>query len=239
MSDSVRGPARGAWLAIAALVSTWLVLDFMVQVARDQALSLWDITSPRATVATRAMFNVALLWAALAATRLILLARGQTFADLGWRRAASTRAWVLAIGLAALYVGAVGATFGGDAALLSDWSLYRISLAFVLGISAGVCGELIFRGFVMGQARDAGLGVALQVIFSSVLFALALARFGWGGTTSPEWWSIIAVIVPTTILGASFAGIYLMGRRSLMPVVVAHTMIDMALQPGVLQMAYR
>ena len=238
-SARVSTPASAPWLAIAALVSTWLLLDIVAQIARGEVLESWQISGARATVATQAVFNVGLLWMALAASKLILLARRQTFADLGWRQPASRPAWLLAIGLAALYVGAVGVTLGRDAELLSDWSFYRISLAVILGISAGVCSELIFRGFVMAQARDAGLGVPSQVILSSVLFALALARFGWGGTTSPDMRAIIGVAGGTAVLGAAFAGIYLVGRRSLMPAIVAHTMIDALLQPGILLLASR
>jgi uncharacterized protein len=136
--------------------------------------------------------------------------------------------------LATVYIGVVGTTLGRNAGLLSDWSLYRISLAVLVGLSAGVCGELIFRGFLMAQARDAGLGVVPQVILSSLLFGLALARFGWSGTTSPNIGAIVGVAGATAVLGAAFAGMYLTSGRSLMPVIVAHTLIDMALQPGIL-----
>jgi uncharacterized protein len=231
--DAAEG-AGAPWLAIAALIVTWFVLDVLVQTARGYVLTSWQISEPRTIVATRALLNAGALWVALAASKLILSARGQTFADVGWRQPASTRSWLLAFGLAVLYVGAIGTTIGRDVGLLSDWSVYRISLAIILGVSAGVCGELIFRGFLMAQARDAGLGVVPQVIVSSVLFGFALARFGWSGTTDPNIGAIVAVTGATAVLGAAFAGIYLAAGRSLMPAIVAHTMIDMALQPGIL-----
>lgn len=117
----------------------------------------------------------------------------------------------------------------------ADQSFYRVSLGFVLGVSAGICTETIFRGFVITQARDAGLPVAIQILLSAVLCGLALARFGWSGATArPDVSVVVAVVAAAAILGAMVAAVYLVGRRSLLPVIAAHTIIDMVVQPGML-----
>jgi hypothetical protein len=232
---SIESPRISAWLALAVLLLAWVALDAVIQPARDYVIAFLQLSEAREVVATHALFNVALLWVALALTVLILRARGQSLADIGWRRPASSLGWLLAIALAVLYVGGGLATVGNRAHLWSDWSLYRVSLGIVLGVSAGVCGEVIFRGFVISQARDAGLSVALQVLLSATLFGVALARFGWGGSPVPlDSRVVLAVTAATAVLGAAFSGVYFASARSLTPAIAAHTAIDMVLQPGVL-----
>jgi hypothetical protein len=228
-------PRIAAWLALAVLVLAWVALDAVIQAARDYVIAFLQLSEARAVVATRALFNVAVLWVALALTVLLLRARGQSLADIGWRRPPSGLGWLLAAGLAVLYVGGVLVSVGNRAHLWSDWSFYRVSLGIIFGVSAGVCGEVIFRGFVINQARDAGLSVALQVLLSATLFGVALARFGWGGSAVPlDSRVVLAVIAATAVLGAAFSGIYFASARSLTPAIAAHTVIDMVLQPGVL-----
>jgi hypothetical protein len=178
------------------------------------------------------------MWAMFAVTVLILRLRGQKLSEIGWGRPASTWSWFLAIGVAILFGGLVVGSVGASAQLLSDWSLYRISLGLVIGVSAGVCTETMFRGFVMTQARDAGLPVSIQILVSAALFDLALLRFGWGGMAQhPKFWVYVATTPAAAILGAAFGIIYVVGRRSLLPVIVAHAAIDMIVEPGMLLFA--
>jgi uncharacterized protein len=225
----------GPWQALVVFIASWVVVDLLFEFARDQVLVRWQFRGVREVVAVRALFNVGIMWAMFAVCVLILRLRGQKLADVGWRRSASRLPWILAIALAVLFSGTALATVGRSAQLFSDWSFYRISLALVIGISAGVSTELIFRGFVMTQARDAKLSVVIQILLSAVLFALALARFGWGGTPGHQsLWMIVATMPAAGVLGAILAIIYVVGRRSLMPVIVAHAAIDMIVEPGML-----
>jgi hypothetical protein len=235
LADRVLAAPRAAWLALALLVAVWLGLDRLVQVTRDAFVAHFQISTTRALVATRALFNVGQMWVALLATAWLLRARGQSLADIGWRRPASRRAWVLSVGLVILYLVPTLILVGRSAQLFSDWSFYRVSLGIILGVSAGICQETIFRGFVIRQTRDAGLPVAVQVLLSSVLFGLALSRIGWAGTgTAPPIGVALAAVAASTILGAAFAAIYLAGRRSLGPAIFAHAAIDVIVQPGMI-----
>jgi hypothetical protein len=228
-------PRIAAWLALFVLLFAWVILDAVLQPTRDYVIAFLQLSEKKAAVATRALFNVGLLWLALGLVVLILRARGQSLADIGWRKPASVRGWRVAIVLAALYVGAALAAVGSRAHLWSDWSFYRVSLGIVMGLSAGVCGEVIFRGFVISQARDAGLPVTLQVFLSALLFGVALSRFGWAASASPlDFGIVVAVTMATVLLGVAFCGVYFASDRSLTPVIVAHTAIDMTLNPGAL-----
>ena len=126
-------PRIAAWLALASLVAAWAALDAAIQPTREYVLASLQLSEPRAVVATRALFNVTLLWIASGVAVLLLRARGQSLADIGWRRPASRRGWLLAMGLTVFYVGGALGSVGGQAQLLSDWSFYRVSLGIVLG----------------------------------------------------------------------------------------------------------
>ena len=228
----------GPWTALAVFAAAWIAIDAVVEISCRFVLVQFHIDGVRERVAVEALSGVAINWTMFAVCLFLLNLRGQTLRDIGWRRAATRRSWVLAVVLAALMAGSALASFGKTAQLLTDWSFYRISLALVLGGSAGICLETIFRGFVMTQARDASLSVFLQVALSAVLFALALNRMAWSGFPGhPEFWAVVGTTISSTILGIAFAIIYLIGNRSLNPAIASHAAIDMVVEPGMILMA--
>jgi membrane protease YdiL (CAAX protease family) len=89
----------------------------------------------------------------------------------------------------------------------------EFALFVVLSLTAGICEEFLFRGFVMAALIRAGLAAWLVVILSSAMFGLAHLYQGKGGSLG------------TGILGTLFA----MGRLtfgSLLPAVVWHSVLD-------------
>jgi hypothetical protein len=228
----------GPWTALAVFAAAWIAIDALVEVSCRFVLDRFHIAGMRERVAVEALSGVVLNWAGFAVCVLLLHLRGQTLRDIGWRRRATRRSWLLAIVVAALMAGSALASFGKTAQLLTDWSFYRISLGVVLGGSAGICLEMIFRGFVMTQAHDARLPVTFQITLSAVLFALALNRMAWSGYPGhPDIWAVVGTTASATILGVAFAIIYVIGNRSLNPAIAAHAAIDMIVEPGMILMA--
>jgi len=84
-----------------------------------------------------------------------------------------------------------------------------------LAITAGICEEFVYRGFVIAAFSKAGLPLWVVVIVSSVLFGLAHAYQGRGG------------IVSTGIFGVMLA-IGRLGFGSLVPVMMWHAGLDLA-----------
>ena len=82
-----------------------------------------------------------------------------------------------------------------------------------LSLTAGVCEEFLYRGFVMASLHRVGLGVASCLLISSIMFGLAHAYQGKGG------------VVGTLLLGTVF-GTARIVYDSLLPVVVWHAAID-------------
>ena len=100
---------------------------------------------------------------------------------------------------------------------LTERVLPHGSLEFVpycaLAVTAGVCEEFLYRGFVMGALGRAGLYPWAVIVISSVLFGLAHSYQGRSG------------VVGTTLLGLVFAMARL-ALRSLLPVIVWHSAVD-------------
>jgi uncharacterized protein len=89
----------------------------------------------------------------------------------------------------------------------------ELSLFIVLSLTAGICEEFLFRGFVMAALFRAGLAAWLVVILSSAMFGVAHLYQGKGGSLG------------TGILGTLFALVRL-AYHSLLPAVVWHAVLD-------------
>jgi uncharacterized protein len=227
----------GPWLALGAFLPGFAIAHYSIHLLQSWATSLLHPSTAREIVFVKAVFSICLVWAVLGIATLILKKRRQSFVDIGWNKAASTWGWILAIGVAATYAAFVLlGPVGRNSPILTDWSLYRVSLAIGIGVSAGICEESVFRGFIMKQAADAGLGPVFQVVFSAVFFGAA--HLGWGqimrgGSIA----AALPAVIITMILGCALAIVYLVSRRSLAPVILAHMLIDMAIEPWLLLFA--
>ena len=89
----------------------------------------------------------------------------------------------------------------------------ELALFVVLSLTAGICEEFLFRGFVMAALLRTGLPTWLVVILSSALFGLAHLYQGKGGSLG------------TGILGTLFALVRII-FGSLLPAVVWHSVLD-------------
>ena len=232
----MRKPMLRAGEALTLFVVVFAGVYWGIHALRSLVMPYLHLDGAREKVLFTATVSIVLLWTELAAMLVVLRLRGQTLADLGWRKRASLWGWLFAIVLALLYAGLM--LFGPlrTQPFLSDWSFFRIATALGIGITAGICEETIFRGFVMTQARDAGLPVAGQVALSAILFGLA--HVGWSEMSGHfNIGALLGSVAATAVLGGLLAIIYVVGRRSLMPVMVAHGAIDMAIEPWLMLFA--
>jgi len=83
-----------------------------------------------------------------------------------------------------------------------------------LAVTAGVCEEFVYRGFVMAALARVGIATWMVLMISSVLFGCAHAYQGRSG------------IIGTTLMGFVF-GLVRVFTVSLAPAVVWHAAIDL------------
>jgi membrane protease YdiL (CAAX protease family) len=231
---STSTPRIGPWAAIGLLIASFVVLQIVFPMARALVQPYLPANGPRDTVALRAVSSIILVWTLFAITWFLLRWRGQSLRDIGWGSRARIWGWLLAVLFAALYGGGTLTTMiKAGAPVATDWSFFRIAVALSLGASAGICEETVFRGFVMGQARDGGAHWFVQILLSGLLFGAA--HMGWGSMRGHvDFGQMIGAMTATAILGLMMAVTYLAGRRSLTPVIFAHGAIDLLIEPWLL-----
>lgn len=161
---------------------------------------------------------------------LFLRSKGRCLGDLGLWRASPLRGWVIAAVVTALYVAAtlMGALRGR--ALLGEASVFHIYNSLVAGIAAGFIEEIFFRGWIMSELCESGFGRFAQVLASGLLFGFA--HIGWGLTGGKvHAAAFVGAFLSTSVLGILYAITYLASRRSLMPVIAGHVIMDVLIEP--------
>jgi membrane protease YdiL (CAAX protease family) len=83
-----------------------------------------------------------------------------------------------------------------------------------VSLTAGVCEEIVFRGFLRLYLQDLGLSMISTGILATVIFGLAHAYQGWKG------------IIQTSLLGGVFMGLFI-ASGSLLPCMVLHALVDL------------
>jgi membrane protease YdiL (CAAX protease family) len=117
---------------------------------------------------------------------------------------------------------------------LTEWSSYRVSGGLLAGMAAGFGEEVVFRGFIMSALAWGGFSPAEQVVGSALLFGLAHAGWGLLGARASARAALDAGCA-TAALGAVYSLLYLWSGRSLMPVIAAHAITDLIIQPALLE----
>ena len=107
-----------------------------------------------------------------------------------------------------------------------DANIVQISgfrvLTALLAATGVVLEDIITRGWLMNQLREAQIPNWGQAAASAVLFALY--HPGWAG------FNIFAFIF-SVVLGLILAGLFLWGKRSLTPVILAHSIAVLLAEP--------
>lgn len=175
--------------------------------------------------------------AVLLALTLFLRGRGVTLRSLGLWQSAPLRGWVVAGLVAALFISfTLAVPLRAAENNLAEVSLFRVYNALVAAFVAGFVEEILFRGFVMTELQSSGWSKAAQVVISSLVYGAVHAT--WGVVTGMFTWELVGgAVIGTSVFGCFCAVTYLISRRSLMPVIVSHAAINLAIEPWMFMLA--
>jgi hypothetical protein len=137
--------------------------------------------------------------------------------------------WALALVVAGLFVWH-GLRLPSVRANLIRLSFLKL-LAVLIGISAGILEEAVFRRMLMDYLQDHGLGVLLQILASALAFGAAHGVWGLFGRS---WRAALGATVVTGALGGALAIVYIASQRSVASCIVAHFLIDALMEPGLI-----
>lgn len=218
--------------ALIRVISFTLIVTIVGQLSAVTLplLRNWLDAGPRLYVALFATWAVFAELLCLAGLWFFLRSRGRSFADLGLWKRSPARGWIFGIALGLFTAGSgllnLGLNWKSPLAALLNPAPWHVYSALVLGLGAGFCEEIMFRGFIMGELADAGYGRALQVVVSGILFGVIHIGLLRAGLVRG-----LAVIIPTAALGMIYSLVYLSSRRSLMPSIVSHFINDAVVMP--------
>ena len=160
-----------------------------------------------------------------------LRARGLTPADLGWGRPTTPLALVLAVLLGAAFLGwnymAAGRLL--TSVNVTDVNWVRVALV-PLGIFLGAAEETMMRGFFMTELQRARVSTWLQILASGACSA------SYHTLQSPTLMAALMAFVASFVLFSIHAGLYVLGKRSLTPVVLAHSIYHVFGEPYLLML---
>jgi Type II CAAX prenyl endopeptidase Rce1-like len=155
-------------------------------------------------------------------------ASGSTLRELGWGRPTSPLAIFLALVLGAAFL--AGKYFGaqrllrGVDVLAFNW--IRVALV-PLGIFLAAAEETMMRGFFITQLHKARVATWLQIVASGTCSA------SYHCFQNPT----LIGFVPSFVLFSMHAGLYVLGKRSLTPVILTHSIYHIFGEPYLLMMA--
>ncbi len=141
---------------------------------------------------------------------------GETLAELGWRKPTTPLAIILGVVVGVLWL---ALSYLGAMHLLPHSNFFAITwiriVMALLGIFIATAEEIMMRGFFMTQLRRVGVPTWIQIFASGACSAIyhGLQNFTLAG------------LLPSFILFSILAGIYVLGKRSITPTAIGHSMI--------------
>lgn len=137
----------------------------------------------------------------------------------------TAKAWTIAAIATAIHIGTALLVVLPQPERVWDMSGMNLLLS-VIPAADGWSQEMLFRGYVIFRLARSRVSPLLQILMSGGLFAAIHIGYVGEGT-----WAMLSPLVGTFMLGCFYAWAVQVGRGSLMPVVVCHMLIIIALQP--------
>ncbi|GAB3845153.1 CPBP family intramembrane glutamic endopeptidase [Nesterenkonia populi] len=136
-------------------------------------------------------------------------------------------AWVLALVVAAGY--SLYTLWAIPLVNEYKWRLGKLKLVGVwAAVTSSTVEEIVFRQMLMDLAESWGVPALGQVLVSAVVFG---AAHGVWVLLGGQLRVAVPVMTATGVLGAALAVVYLVGDRNVLPVIVAHILINLIIEP--------
>ena len=162
--------------------------------------------------------------------------RGIGLRKIGLWASSPARGWIAAAIVAGLFIWFNLALPLNNEQHLGEVSLFHIYNSITAGVIAGFVEEIFFRGFFMTELADAGFGKTVQVNISAILYGLV--HSAWGFNSGMFTMQMMGgAIIGTAVFGVFCSIVYLISRRSLMPVIIGHAAIDFVIEPWLFMVA--
>ncbi len=109
-------------------------------------------------------------------------------------------------------------------------------LAIALAIGSGTLEEVMFRRWPMNWLMEHGYSAVVQVLGAGLLFGLI---HGIWGLMGKSFRAALGATIATGFLGMMLGIVFLLAGRSLAPCIIAHFLINLLIEPGLVLAATR
>lgn len=141
--------------------------------------------------------------------------------------------WIPTIAIVAVYVGYTLWAIPGVRRYVLRPNLLGL-VAIWAAVVSGIIEEVLFRHLLMDWLDERGSSALAQVLISAGLFGAAHALWAF---MARDWKVIIPVVTSTAVLGLLLAMLYLAADRSTLPAIIAHTLTNLIIEPGLIATA--
>ena len=174
---------------------------------------LWSLAGP-----------VVAEWVFVLGAILVVRHRGESLREIGLWRRSNWAGWISALAFAAITI-ASNLRFFPRMGIPIHYAFaptgFHLAASLLTGVTAGFCEEVLFRGLLMTHFAKAGYSRTAQVIVPGISFGFSHLRYAVHGFVAAA-----GIMVPTAVLGMLWGISYLLGRRALLPCMVAHFLND-------------
>jgi membrane protease YdiL (CAAX protease family) len=214
-------------LALGSPIAIW-VFSRLISVSVPAA----SHGSPEQRFLLWASEGAVVLWSFVIVLWLVLRSRGLSFHDLGVWRLGTWPAWVVALLITGLSITS-NLRFLPRMHIPISYAFLppglHLPAALIIGITGGFCEEVLFRAFLMTEFAKAGYSKATQVVIPG--FAFGLSHAGYLNQGFLPW---LGLMLPIAFIGMVWGIAYLLGRRGLVPAIVAHFLNSATAVPWIL-----
>ncbi|MFC1604354.1 lysostaphin resistance A-like protein [Planctomycetota bacterium] len=150
--------------------------------------------------------------------------------ELGWGKPTNSVAVVIGVVFAMVLTWGI---YMNNRRLGVEFNLWEISLVRIIGalgtVIAGSAEEIAMRGLIMTELNRVKVKTWLQVLASSLCFAIYHSLYFLVVDFDPAAFAFTMVFC--IFMGCIFSGMYLLGRRSLTPCIVSHGLGNLIVEP--------
>lgn len=149
-----------------------------------------------------------------------LKGQGRGLKDIGWNRSTTFPAVILGVVFALGYAAYTlsNPLIGSNA---TEISLFKLA-GVVVGVIGAIVEECVFRGYVISELERIKVSTFTQILMSGISFGIIHIGF-----------DLIGILL-TFIMGIVMATAYVIGKRSLTPSIISHSIINIVIEPWLL-----
>ena len=142
---------------------------------------------------------------------------------------APRQGWIIALVASFIHALVLSAWWIKSPSRIFEASFFNLAMSLIPAVD-GFSQEIFFRGFIILRLAKAGFSKATQALTSGALFGMLHINYGLL-SSDPSLFDVLSPFLGTFILGTIYAIAFQASNYRLLPVVTAHILLIVVIQP--------